>query len=77
MLQRVVASFIVRVIHEPDNEQIPWNITVQHLQSSRVYRLADLKGMEALLAEEVNKQFQVKSCKVIPLEIEDSKQGGG
>lgn len=74
MSQRVVASFIVRVIHEPGNEQIPWNVTVQHLQSDRVYRLADLKGIDALLMEAVKKQIQAnKNGKVVLLEREISK----
>lgn len=70
MLKRVVASFIVRVIHEPDNEQIPWNVTVQHLQGDRVYRLADLKGIDALLAEAVRAHIQSKNGKVVSLEPE-------
>jgi len=51
LAERIVASFIVRVVHEPGNEQIPWNITVQHVQSGRVYRLAELKDVSSLIAE--------------------------
>ncbi|MGQ9823800.1 MAG: hypothetical protein ACUVSK_02180 [Desulfotomaculales bacterium] len=55
MPQRLVASFLVRLIHEPGNEQIPWSITVQHIQTGRVFRLADPGAVAALFQEVVKK----------------------
>ncbi|CEP66663.1 Uncharacterized [Moorella glycerini] len=68
MPKRVVASFIVRVVHEPGNEQIPWSITIQHVQSGRVYRLADLKEVSSLLAEIVEAENWPEDARFIPLE---------
>lgn len=56
MSRRLVASFLVRLIHEPDNEQIPWNITVQHVQSGHVYRLADPEAIASLLQEVIKEE---------------------
>jgi len=65
--ERVVASFLVRVMHEPGNEQIPWSVTIQHVQKGRVYRLADLGEIGSLLRDIVEAGTRAKSAKVIPL----------
>jgi hypothetical protein len=56
MPQRLVASFLVRLVHEPGNEQIPWSITVQHIQTGRVFRLTDPEAVAALFQEVVRKE---------------------
>jgi len=70
--ERVVASFLVRVIHEPGNEQMPWSVTIQHVQRGRVYRLAELAEIGSLLEEIVAAESQAKEAKVIPLDFEKS-----
>jgi len=65
--ERVVASFLVRVMHEPGNEQIPWSVTIQHVQKGRVYRLADLGEIGSLLRDIVEAETRAKNAKVIPL----------
>lgn len=67
MLERVVASFVVRVIHEPDNEQIPWNIVVQHIQNGRAYRLTDLEALGHLCKDITEAETQLKNTKLISL----------
>lgn len=71
LLQRMVASFIVRVVHEPGNEYMSWSITVQHVQSGRVYRLADLKDVDSLLMEVVKAGIQDGDGRVVRLEPRD------
>jgi len=65
--RRLVASFLVRLIHEPDNEQIPWNITVQHVQSGRVYRLADPEAIASLLQEVTKEENHLQKDPAVPL----------
>ncbi|MEW6273851.1 MAG: hypothetical protein AB1556_01855 [Bacillota bacterium] len=67
MSRRLVASFLVRLIHEPDNEQIPWNITVQHVQSGRVYRLADPEAIASLLQEVTKEENHLQKDPAVPL----------
>jgi len=66
--RRLVASFLVRLIHEPDNEQIPWNITVQHVQSGRVYRLADPEAIASLLQEVTKEESHLKKTRTFHYE---------
>ena len=68
MSRRLVASFLVRLIHEPDNEQIPWNITVQHVQSGRMYRLADPKAIASLLQEVIKEENHLQKDPAVPYE---------
>lgn len=70
MQERVITSFIVRVIREPDNEQMPWNITVHHVQNERVYRLTDLMEIGTLCKDLAEADAQPKSAKVIPLDTD-------
>ncbi|MEW6425551.1 MAG: hypothetical protein AB1523_12580 [Bacillota bacterium] len=67
MARRLVASFLVRLIHEPDNEQIPWNITVEHVQSGRVYRLADPEAIASLLQEVTKEENHLQKDPAVPL----------
>lgn len=80
MPQRLVASFLVRLLHEPGNEQIPWSITVQHIQSGHIFRLADPGTLAALFQEVVKEEMKKDPC---PQECKDffgergSADGGG
>lgn len=80
MPQRLVASFLVRLLHEPGNEQIPWSITVQHIQSGQVFRLADPEAVAALfrdvVAGEMKKDHCPRECGGFFGEEEGVKEGG-
>ena len=49
--RRLVASFVLRVVHECGNEHIPWNITLQHVQTGKIYRLAEPAQLGTFLQE--------------------------
>ncbi|MGQ9531889.1 MAG: hypothetical protein ACUVTQ_03665 [Desulfotomaculales bacterium] len=56
MSRRLVGSFLVRLVHEPDNEQIPWRIIVQHVQTGRTYRLTEPERLPLLFQEVIKEK---------------------
>ena len=75
MSRRLVASFLVRLVHEPDNEQIPWNITVQHVQTGRTYRLTEPERLP-LLFQEIIKEKGYPGRELVGPETGDRQSGG-
>lgn len=63
------ASFVVRLIYQTGNEQLPWNITVQHVQTGQVYRVTDPVEVGVLFKDLMKSEFGNKG-QVINLDLE-------
>lgn len=66
--EKVMASFVVRIMYEAGNEQIPWRIIIHHVQSGSVYHLTGLDNIPTLFQEIVEKEKGLDNGKVIPLD---------
>lgn len=62
-----MSSFVIRVIYEPTNEQLPWNVNIHHVQSGRIYRLNNLTEIGSLLEDLLKAENVAEKEKVIPL----------
>ncbi|WP_157109973.1 hypothetical protein [Thermanaeromonas toyohensis] len=68
MQEKVMASFVVRIMYEAGNEQIPWRIIIHHVQSGTVYHLTGIDKIPSLFQQIVEKEKALAHNKVIPLD---------